>query len=98
MKSRDWFNNTPAEPEVATVKQRALLVGAAEQVLDILEPQERVNVQIIGYGDWLRTLTKYEASRIIGVLKGNAVADDIRRRSEGEPPSKKWWATGLNDA
>jgi len=96
----DWFNSKPAEPDPITVRQRKALLGAAEQVLDILEPQERVNVQIIGYGDWLKTLTKYEASRIIGILKGNSVADDVRRRSQGlsTNPNKKWWATGLNDA
>lgn len=94
-KNPDWFNSKPAAPEPISDKQKWLLLRSHDPVMDILEPHERVNVEIMGYKDWIDTLSKYEASKVIGILKGAAVAEEVRRKSEGQP-DRKWYNTGLN--
>lgn len=91
----DWFNSKPAAPDPISDKQMWLLLRSHDQVMDILEPQERVNVEIMDYAEWVKTLTKYEASKLIGILKGASVAEEVRRKATGEPP-RKWFNTGLN--
>jgi hypothetical protein len=95
MTSEDWFrtDNTP-KLEPITDKQLFALGRNLEQLRDILTPEERVNMELMGPQEFLKGLDKWEASRIIGVLKGDSVAQEIRRRSEGGP--KKWFKTGLN--
>jgi hypothetical protein len=95
MSKPDWFNSNPAAPEPISDKQKWLLLRSHDQVMDILEPQERVNVEIMDYAEWIGTLTKYEASKLIGILKGASVADEVRRKAAGEPP-RKWFQTGLS--
>lgn len=92
----DWFNSNPAAPEQISDKQKWLLLRSHDQVMEMLEPQERVNVEIMDYAEWVGTLSKYEASKIIGIIKGASVAEEIRRKSGGQPP-KKWFNTGLNE-
>jgi hypothetical protein len=93
----DWFStNGKLEPDPITAKQKYVLVKAAEQLLDILTSEVRVNAEIMGFDVWLDTLDKGEASYYISVLKGGTIASEVRERS-ASVLRRKWWHTGLSE-
>jgi hypothetical protein len=83
------------EVESATPLQRKFLLSCIDKIRDLLTPEERCNAEIMGFDVWLDAIDKWEASHIIGLIKGGGVAEEIRRRSEKAPPTK-WWQTGLS--
>lgn len=103
---KDWFRigKMPGDDPI-TSKQLWFVRKHSIAVLDILEPQERCSVEMMGYEEWSEQLTKAEASGIIGVLKGEAVARDVIRRTEvgasvvaksiDRTPKKRWFDTGF---
>lgn len=96
----DWFRTgVSPEPDTITVKQERLLAHSRDEVLEILTSEERCNAEIQGYGEWLGTLTKMEASGIISVLKGTATARKIVERLDEDVAkrmfkNRKWYDTG----
>lgn len=97
MGNDDWYRiGTEPEFQPASDLQKKFLARRPEDVREILLPEERVNAELMGWDNWLNAVSKQEASRIIGVLKGGDVASEIRRRSNGGS-DRKWYQTGLND-
>lgn len=91
----DWFKIGAPEPDGITPRQRHYLRSVQKQVMDVLTPEERFSVELMEFGEWLGTLGKWEASRIISIIKGTDIAREVKRRTEASPP-KKWFHTGLS--
>lgn len=60
--------------------------------MDILTPEERVAVELLGFEEWLDSKDLREASSLIGRIKGDKVAAEASRRPSGD---MKWWRTGI---
>jgi len=94
----DWYTTgIDPEPQGLTEKQRYALLRSATEVLEILTPEERVNAELMGFDRWVENLDKWDATRLIGVLKGDGVAAEVRRRSAGRlrAGERKWFDTGF---
>lgn len=101
-----WYKTgrMPKE-DPATDKQLWFIRKYHEAVMDVLEPEERCAVELAGFEEWTGTLTKAEASDIIGVVKGEEVAHEVSRKTEvgarmvamsiEKRPKNKWWSTGF---
>lgn len=87
------FDNLQGKP---SEKQIWLLKKMAEQVEDILTPEERTAVELMGYEEWLKDMDKWEASRLIGRVKQMNVMEEIHRRGQMGLEPKKWHDTGLS--
>jgi hypothetical protein len=106
MANNGWYKTgcMPKE-DPATDKQLWFIRKYHEAVLDVLEPEERVSVELMGFQEWMGTLTKAEASGVIGILKGETVAHAVSRSTEvgsrmvamsiEKKPSRKWFDTGM---
>lgn len=94
----DWFRTgVSPEPDPVTARQERFLAHCKDEVMEILTSEERCNAEIQGYGEWLGTLTKQEASGLISVLKGTATARKIVERKDEDVArrmGKKWYDTG----
>ncbi len=98
MAGNDWYRTgIDPEPQGLTERQRFALLRSATEVLEILTPEERVNAELMGFDRWVELLDKWDASRLIGVLKGDGVAAEVRRRSAGRlrVGNRKWYDTGF---
>lgn len=89
-----WFQTGYPEPERITEKQKALLGSFGARVFDILTPEERVCAELMDPGEWVDSLSKYEASRLITRVMNNKVVEDVRQVLHGGAPL--WWDTGIS--
>lgn len=92
----EWFKDGDVPNFKATWKQLGLLSSKLEEVHAVLTPEERINIELMGFEAWLDALEKHEATILIGRIKGTIIASDILRRSTGVEKTK-WWHTGLSD-
>lgn len=76
----DWFDTGPFVPEPLTKRQRWRLVKDIEKMLELLTHEERVAVELMGAEEWIDTLSKWDATRLIDTLKGAEVAEAVRDR------------------
>jgi hypothetical protein len=104
-----WYETGYPEPAPITKAQGYFLKARKNDIVQILTPGERVAMELMGYEDYVQTLSKYEASMLIGRIKGELIVGDIRR-GEGEEAAKilkelkgrrvrdgaTWWDTGLS--
>ena len=98
MGDADWYRTgIDPEPQGLSERQRMRLLEAPEAVLEVLTPEERLNAELMGVERWVSTLDKWQASALIGVIKGGAVASEVRRRTLGasRKGAKKWYDTGF---
>jgi len=109
MAKNGWYRTGKMpEEDPITEKQLWFVRKHSADVLDVLEPRERCAVDLMGYEEWSAGLTKREASEIIGVLKGEAVAREVSRRTEvgaravalsvDRRPKRKWYDTQFGGA
>lgn len=64
-------------------------------VMDVLTPEERTSVELMGFDQWLSELDKWEASALIRRIKDQNVVEEIRRQNAAKPQEKKgrWFDT-----
>lgn len=98
MSNPDWYRTgIDPEPQGLTERQRYRLLEQPQSVLEVLTPEERVNAELMGFERWVATLDRWQASKLIDVIKGGSVAAEVRRRTLGAPREKgrKWHDTGF---
>lgn len=81
MSIRDWFNDEDL-PEIdpLTELQTLFLEAQESQVISLLSPEERANVRIVGYKEWVSTLDKTEAMDLIGEIKDQTISKRVADR------------------
>jgi hypothetical protein len=77
---RDWFREETPEIEPLTELQRLFLDVREEEVIPLLSREERVNVRIVGYKEWISTLDKTEAMDLIGEIKDQKISKRVAER------------------
>ena len=81
MSIRDWFNDADI-PEIdpLTERQKLCLEARESEVIPLLSPEERANVRIVGYKEWVSTLDKTEAIDLIGEIKDQTISKRVADR------------------
>jgi hypothetical protein len=77
---RDWYWEGAPEFDPITELQKLFLEAREEEVIPLLSKEERVNVRIVGYKEWISTLDKYEAMDLIGEIKDQKISKRIVER------------------
>jgi hypothetical protein len=76
----DWFHEGAPEIDPLTELQKRYLEAREGEVIPLLSPEERVNVRIVGYKEWISTLDKTEAMDLIGEIKDQKISKRVAER------------------
>jgi len=76
----DWYYEGVPDFDPITELQKLFLNSHKDDVMPLLSPEERVNVHIVGYEEWISTLDKFESMDLIGEIKDQTISKRIANR------------------